>query len=126
MTVGMVVGLWAWGWRPKTRMGPLMFWWPAIWLASDLAAAFPHSSLASTIGVALFVFGPIVFAQMALSYPTGKLLEGRLAWIYIFILGYAAQVVQNVYNLLYLDACSVCPAPNVQPCSTSIRRHPFR
>ena len=113
MTVGMVVGLWAWGWRPKTRMGPLMFWWPAIWLASDLAAAFPHSSLASTIGVALFVFGPIVFAQMALSYPTGKLLEGRLAWIYIFILGYAAQVVQNVYNLLYLDACSVCPAPNV-------------
>jgi signal transduction histidine kinase len=113
MAVGMLVGLWAWAWRPKTHMGPLMFWWPALWLASDVAAAFPYSSVASTIGVALFVFGPIVFAQMALSYPTGKLLQGHLAWIYIFILGYAAQVVQNLYNLLYLDACSVCPAPNV-------------
>ena len=113
MTVGMLVGLWAWGWRPKTHMGPLMFWWPALWLASELPGAFPASRVASTIGVALFVFGPIVFAQMALSYPTGKLLPGRLAWIYVFILGYAAQVVQNVYTLLYLDECPFCPPPNV-------------
>jgi len=51
----------------------LMFWWPALWLAGDLPAAFPDSRLASTIGVALFVMGAIAFAQMALSYPTGRL-----------------------------------------------------
>ena len=113
MTVGMLVGLWAWAWRPRTHMGPLMFWWPALWLASDVPAAFPESSVASTIGVALFVFGPIVFAQMALSYPTGRLVPGRLAWFYIFVLAYAAQVVQNIYTLLYLGACPVCPPPRV-------------
>ncbi len=50
MTVGMLVGLWAWGWRPKSHMGPLMFWWPALWLASELPGAFPDSRVASTIG----------------------------------------------------------------------------
>jgi signal transduction histidine kinase len=113
MTVGMVVGLWVWGWRPRTHMGPLMFWWPALWLASDLPAAYPDSTIASTVGVALFVMGPIVFAQMALSYPTGRLLPGPLAWTFVFVLGYAAQAVQNLYNMLYLDlsACPVCPPP---------------
>jgi signal transduction histidine kinase len=113
MVVGMIVGLWAWGWRPKTRMGPLMFWWPLLWLASDLPAAYPASTLAATIGVALFVIGPIAFGQMALSYPLGSLLPGRLAWVYIFILGYAAQVVQNLYNLLFLEGCPFCPPPNI-------------
>ena len=114
MTLGMVVGLWAWGWRPKTRMGPLMFWWPALWLAADLPAAFPESSpIASTVGVALFVFGPIVFAQMALSIRLGTLLPGRLAWFYIFVLAYAAQVVQNIYTLLYLGALAGCLPPRV-------------
>jgi signal transduction histidine kinase len=113
MTVGMLVGLWAWAWRPRNRIGTLMFWWPALWLASELPSAFPDSRGAATIGVALFVFGPIVFAQMALSYPSGRLLPGRLAWIYVFILGYAAQAVQNAYTLLYLGECPVCPPPRV-------------
>ena len=96
-------------------MGPLMFWWPALWLAGDIATAFPDSRVASTIQVALFVMGPIAFAQMALSYPTGTFLRSRLAWVYVFVLGYAAQVVQNAYNLLFLDAgdCPVCPPPRV-------------
>ena len=72
MTVGIVVGLWVWAWRPRTRMGPLMFWWPAS-AGERSGGAFPDSSLVSTIGVALFGFGPIVFAHMALSYPTGRL-----------------------------------------------------
>ena len=78
-------------------------------------AAFPESRVASTIGVALFVMGPIAFAQMALSYPSGSFVRSRLAWVYVFVLGYAAQVVQNAYNLLYLDlsACPVCPPPRV-------------
>ena len=115
MGVGMAVGLWAWARRPGTHIGHLMFWWPALWLAGDLPAAFPESRLASTIGVALFVMGPIAFAQMALSYPTGRFMASRLAWVYVFVLGYAAQVVQNAYNMLYLDlsACSVCPPPKV-------------
>ena len=96
-------------------MGPLMFWWPALWLAGDLATAFPDSRLASTIRVALFVIGPIAFAQMALSYPTGTFLASRLAWVYVFVLGYAAQMVQNAYNMLSLDPsdCPVCPPPQV-------------
>ena len=48
MTVGMSVGLWVWAWRPQTRMGPLMFWWPALWLAGELPSAFPDSRVAST------------------------------------------------------------------------------
>jgi signal transduction histidine kinase len=113
MAVGMAVGLWAWARRPGTRIGILMYLWPALWLAGDLPSAFPASRLPSTVGVALFVFGPIVWAQTALSYPTGRLLPGRLAWIFVFVLGYAAQVVQNVYNLLFLDnsGCPVCPPP---------------
>src|SRR5262245_3953349 len=64
MATGMAVGLWVWARRPRTHMGPLMFWWPALWLAGDIATAFPTSRVASTISVALFVMGPIVFAQM--------------------------------------------------------------
>jgi signal transduction histidine kinase len=109
LTVGMLAGLWVWAWRPRTRMGPLMFWWPALWLAGDLVVAYPDSRFVSTIGLALFTIGPIVFAQMALSYPNGKL-EGRLARVYVFLLGYAAQIIQNIGNLLFYDArgCPVC------------------
>ena len=115
MGFGMCVGLWAWWARPLTRIGVLMFAWPALWLAGDLPASFPDSRLASTIGVALFVMGPIAFAQTALSYPTGRLMRGALAWIFVFVLGYAAQAVQNAYNLLYLDlsGCPPCPPPRV-------------
>ena len=115
MAIGMAVGLWVWLRRPRTHMGPLMFWWPALWLAGDIATAFPDSRVASTIQVSLFVIGPIAFAQMALSYPTGTFLRSRLAWVYVFVLGYAAQIVQNAYNLLFLDAsdCPVCPPPRV-------------
>ena len=110
MTVALLVGLWAWGWRSPPRLGKLMFWWPALVLMADLPNAYPDSSLVSTIGLSTLIFGFIVFAQMALSYPTGKLIPGRLAWIYIFILGYAAQVIQNAVNVLYYDArgCPVC------------------
>jgi signal transduction histidine kinase len=109
MTVGMLAGLWVWAWRPRTRMGPLMYWWPALWLAGDLVVAYPDSRFVSTLGLALFTIGPIVFAQMALSYPNGTL-QGRLTWVYVFILGYAAQIVQNIGNLLFYDArgCPFC------------------
>ena len=121
MAIGMAVGLWVWLRRPRTHMGPLMFWWPTLWLAGDIATAFPDSRVASTIGVALFVMGPIAFAQMALSYPTGSFLRSRLAWVYVFVLGYAAQVVQNAYNLLYLDLSTVpCARRRAsRRCSTS-------
>ena len=109
MSVGIAAGLWVWAWRPRTRMGPLMFWWPALWVAGDLEVAYPTSRVAATVGLALYTIGPIVFAQMTLSYPNGKL-QGRLAWIYIFVLGYTAQVIQNIGNLLFYDGrgCPFC------------------
>ena len=109
MTIATIAGLWVWAWRPQTHMGPLIFWWPALSVAADLVVPFPTSRFVTTVGLALFTMGPIVFAQMTLSYPNGKL-EGRLAWIYIFVLAYAAQAIQNLYNLLFYDArgCPFC------------------
>jgi signal transduction histidine kinase len=109
MTTALGAGLWVWAWRPQTHMGPIMWLWPALWVAGDLDIAYPSSRAATTIGLALFTMGPIAYAQMTLSYPNGRLV-GRLAWIYIFILGYAAQVIQNVYNLLVYDGqgCPFC------------------
>ncbi len=109
MTLALLAGLWIWAWRPATRMGPLMTLWPVIWVAGDLLAAFPDSRFVSTFGLLLFGMGPIVYAQMALSYPTGRL-TSRVAWAYIYLGGYLAQVIQNVYNVLYYDGrgCPFC------------------
>jgi signal transduction histidine kinase len=109
MGVAMATGLWVWAWRPQTHMGPLIFWWPALSLGADLVVPYPTSRLATTAGLALFLMGPIVYAQMTLSYPNGRL-QGRLALIYIYVLAYAAQVIQNLYNLLFYDArgCPFC------------------
>ncbi len=89
-----------------------MLWWPVLVVMADLPNAFPDSRFVSTVGLATLVFGLILYAQMALSYPTGRLLPGRLAWIYIFILGYLAQAIQNVVNMLFWDqrGCPVLPA----------------
>ena len=109
MTTGLAAGLWVWAWRPRTRMGPLMYLWPAVWVASDLVYGFPTSPAVSTLGLALFGMGPVIAAQMSLSYPVGKL-EGRLAWFYVFWMGYVAQAIQNLGNLLWYDArgCGFC------------------
>jgi signal transduction histidine kinase len=109
MAIATIAGLWIWAWRPATRMGPLMFWWPATWVAADLDVGFPDYRFVSTFGLLIFGIGPIVFAQMALSYPTGKL-TSRLGWAYIFLMGYLAQAIQNVYNALFWDArgCPFC------------------
>ena len=37
---------------------------------------------------------------------------GRVAWVYIYLGGYLAQVIQNVYNLLFWDARGI---PGVSP-----------
>ncbi len=113
MAFATAVGLWAWGWRWPARIGRLMLWWPVLVVMADLPNAFPDSRFVSTVGLATLVFGLILYAQMALSYPTGRLLPGRLAWIYIFILGYLAQAIQNVVNMLFWDqrGCPFCPPP---------------
>jgi signal transduction histidine kinase len=124
MTVGIVAGLWVWAWRPQTRMGPLMFWWPAAWVIGDLPVAFPDSRAVSTLGLAAFGVGPIVFAQMALSYPTGRL-KGRLAWVYVFLLGYLAQAIQNVVLLLYWDLRGCGPCSPQAPTYLHVGSAPF-
>jgi signal transduction histidine kinase len=110
MSLGLAAGLWVWAWRPLTRMGPLMYWWPALFVAADIGYAYPASRLALTIGLALFTIGPIAYSQMTLSYPNGRL-EGRLAWFYIFVLAYSAQVVQNLYNLFVYEGSYLYVGP---------------
>ena len=114
MGLGLGAGLWIWAWRPQTHMGPLLYWWPALTLAGDLMVAYPDSRSAATIGLGLYTMGLIVFAQMALSYPNGRLMPGLAAFFYIFIAGYAAQVIQNAYNLAVVDGrgCPYCPPPH--------------
>jgi signal transduction histidine kinase len=109
MGVALVTGLWVWAWRPQTHMGPLIAWWPVLSLAADLVVPYPTSRLVATVGIGLYLMGPIVYAHMTLAYPNGKL-QGRLAWVYIFVLAYAAEVIQNGYNLLFYDArgCPYC------------------
>ena len=41
MGTALATGLWVWAWRPQTRMGTLIFWWPALSLAADLVVAYP-------------------------------------------------------------------------------------
>jgi hypothetical protein len=53
----------------------------------------------------------IVLGQVALSYPNGRMV-GRVAWVYIYLGGYLAQVIQNAYNVLFWDARGV---PSVSP-----------
>ena len=127
MTVAVLVGLWAWAWRSPPRMGKLMYLWPVLVVTADLPNAYPDSSVASTIGLATFVFGLIVFAQMALSYPTGYLMPGRLAFFYIFIGGYLAEVIQNVVNMLFWDnrACRPFCATPYAPTLIHIGSAPF-
>jgi signal transduction histidine kinase len=124
MSSGIVVGLWAWAWRAPTRMGPLMWAWPTVWVAADLVVAFPDSRFVSTLGLALFGMGAIAVAQMALSYPNGRL-EGRLAWFWIFLMGYAAQVIQNVVNLFYYDARGCGPCSPRAPTFLHLGSAPF-
>jgi signal transduction histidine kinase len=116
MGVALAAGLWVWAWRPQTHMGPLIYWWPALSLAADLVVPFPTSRSVATIGLALYLMGQIVYAHMTLGYPNGRL-QGRLAWITIFVLAYAAQVIQNLYNLLFYDG-RVC-APYCIPAERS-------
>jgi signal transduction histidine kinase len=118
MSIALVTGLGVWAWRPQTHMGPLIYWWPALVVAGDLMVAYPRSRTAASLGLGLYTMGLIVFAQMSLSYPNGKLvseyprksLVGRAAWFYIFIGGYAAQIIQNLYTLAVVDGrgCGYC------------------
>ena len=109
MALALGDGLWVWAWRPQTHMGPLMFWWPA--LASPATWSSRTRTRARLDGRARALHDRADrLAQMALSYPNGKL-QGRLAlWSTSSSLGYAAQVIQNAYNLLFYDArgCPYC------------------
>ena len=128
MAFATAVGLWAWGWRWPAWIGRLMLWWPVLVVMADLPNAFPASSprLDDRAGAARDG-ARSCSAQMALSYPTGLFASpGRLAWVYIFILGYAAQVVQNVVNMLFWDlrGCPVCPPP-LEPTFLHVGTAPF-
>jgi signal transduction histidine kinase len=114
MGTAFAAGLLVWAWRPQTHMGPLLYWWPALTVAGDLMVAYPDSRTAATIGIGLYTMGLIVFAQMVLSYPNGRLMPGFWAFFYIYIGGYAAQVIQNLYNLAVVDGrgCPYCPPPH--------------
>ena len=97
---GLAAGLWIWAWRPATRLGPIAYLWPVLYLPADLMFAYPQSKLIATVGWATFNFGGIVLSQIGLSYPYTRI-QRRSAWWFLFVAGYLAQAVQNVGNLVY-------------------------
>jgi signal transduction histidine kinase len=69
MTAGLVV----WARRPDSRTGLLLTAAGFAGGSSELAAVFPTSTLAYTIGLAAFHLDVPLIAQAVLSYPTGRL-----------------------------------------------------
>src|SRR5262249_37587674 len=113
MGVALVAGLWVWACRPQTHMGPLIYWWTAFSLAAVLVVRLPASRPGATMGWGFYLIGPIVYSHMTLAYPNGRL-QGWMAWVLIFVLAYAAQVIQNLYNLLFTDGRACAPYCPVQ------------
>jgi signal transduction histidine kinase len=71
--VMITTGLLVWARRPETRTGLLLTAAGFAGGLNELAAVFPTSALAYTIGFAAFHLDVPIIAQAVLSYPTGRL-----------------------------------------------------
>jgi signal transduction histidine kinase len=96
--VGLTLGAIVWQLRPESRTGIFLTAWPITSMLSDLAWVFSGSALAVTIGLASGALGAPVFAQLVLSYPTGRLSRRAdrilvsLVWAYAIFVGLMAAL----------------------------------
>ena len=100
MSTGVAASLWGWGWRPRTRMGPLMYLWPTAFIASDLAYACPESRLMSTSRPGAARHGADHAAQTYPRTRRGKPSRAASAWFYIFWMVDVAQVIQRTFSTM--------------------------
>jgi signal transduction histidine kinase len=79
LSAEIVVGLLFWMWRPGNLVGPLLVTYAVLVCAGDLAAAFPDSRLAVTVGfLFMWSFYP-VYVTMLFMFPNGELTRSRWA-----------------------------------------------
>jgi signal transduction histidine kinase len=96
--VAITLGVTVWQLRPESRTGILLTALPLTGLLADLAWVFSGSALAVTIGLACTALGVAVFAQLVLSYPTGRLSRRAdrilvsIAWGYAIFVGVTRAV----------------------------------
>jgi signal transduction histidine kinase len=117
--VGIAVALVVWDRRPDSRTGVLMTAVVLTGAASELNVVFPASALAVTLGLATTVIFAPLFAQLVLSYPTGRL-GSRLERDFVLV-AYAFAVVYTLPLLLFDDPraahdpdlweCGTCAVP---------------
>src|SRR5436190_443353 len=103
-------GLYAWGRRPESNIGPLMI---AVGLAGLLKAlAFSNDSLVFTIGSLGEVLIWAFLIHLLLSFPSGRL-EGGVDRLIVAV-GYFNATVVQVARLVLTDpakaGCAECPA----------------
>ena len=96
--IALTLGVIVWQLRPDSRTGILLTAWPVTDLLHDLPYVFSTSALAVTVGYASAALGVPVFAQLILSYPSGRLssLADRVlistAWAYAIFFGLVGAV----------------------------------
>jgi signal transduction histidine kinase len=102
-------GLYAWWRRPTNRFGALMVLVGFTFVLGSLTAS--DDSVVFTIGVLLSSLYYVVFAQVLLAYPDGRLQERWHAWL--LGAGYALVIIAPLAQLLWGFSpempCDGCP-----------------
>jgi signal transduction histidine kinase len=97
----ITVGLLVWARRPESRTGILLTAVPFVSAVGELPAIFPTSAVVYTVGLAVMFLGVPIFAQVVLSYPTGRL-NSRLDRRFVATT-YGVTLVYGVLLLLFYD-----------------------
>jgi signal transduction histidine kinase len=114
--VGMTIGVVVWELRPESRTGPLLTALPLSSVLGDLRWVFDGSALAVTVGSLSNSIGAPIFAQLVLSYPSGRL---RLRPDRILVaIGWAYAAVYGLLLAVFFD-----PRPQFDNTILAFRPH---
>jgi signal transduction histidine kinase len=106
--IGITVGLVAWARRPENRIGVLITAGVLAGALSELPIVFPASALAVTVGfAAIYLYAPL-FAHLALSYPSGRLIS-RLDRAFVAVVYGFALVGALPFLLFYSPRATYDP-----------------
>ena len=115
----ITIGILVWKRRPESRTGLLLTAYPFAWLLADFNNVFPTSALAVTVGFTAAPMGLVLFAQLVLSYPSGRL-DTRLERAFLAIAYAVASAIALLFLLFYSPRapshpqvwdCPVCAEP---------------